>query len=275
MKIPIVIFVTFLFSVATYLDWPRDEGMLTVTMLDVGQGDAIHVRTPNGTDLLIDGGPDRRVVNELGRTMPPQDHTIEFVLATHPDADHIAGVPEVAEVYTINTLITNGVPKETSYANAVDALEPMNVHAGQSIQLEDGVTLDFLHPDPTNFHGDAYNDDSLVFILRYNDFSMLFTGDIGESVEREIAADHAASLDVNILKVAHHGSKTSTASALLEATTPDVALISVGAENRFGHPHAGSLFRLEQASIPVLRTDTQGRITCASDGTTFVCQPQR
>lgn len=275
MKILLSIALTVAFAVATLISWPRPSGELEITMLDIGQGDAIYIRTPHGQDILIDGGPDRSVITELGESMPPFDHIIEWVLATHPDADHIAGIPEVAEVYTINTLITNGVPKDTGYAQAVDALHPATKQRGQTLTIEEDLTLEFLHPDPNALHGDAYNDDSLVFILRYRDFSMLFTGDIEESVEHDLAMLYRQHLDVDIVKIAHHGSKTSTTPEFLQATTPELALISVGQDNRFGHPHAGPLYRLQQSSVPVLRTDQNGRITCSSDGIHFSCQTQR
>lgn len=274
MKIVLSITLAIALVIATLLSWPKPSGQLEITMLDVGQGDAIYIRTPGEQDILIDGGPDRSVIYELGQSMPPLDHTLEWVLATHPDADHIAGIPEVAQVVDIATLITNGVPKDTVYANAVDALQPTTAQRGQTLALENELTLEFLHPDPLALHGDAYNDDSLVFIVRYRDFSMLFTGDIEESVERDLAALYTQQLDVDILKVAHHGSKTSTTPELLHATTPELALMSVGQDNRFGHPHAGTLYRLEQYTIPVLRTDQHGRITCTSDGEEYACAGQ-
>jgi beta-lactamase superfamily II metal-dependent hydrolase len=269
---------------AAYSAWqwqPTAPGELQITFLDIGQGDAIHLRTPSGIDLLIDGGPDRQVIDQLGRSLPPQDHTIEYVISTHPDADHIAGLAELPEAFAIGTLLTSGASKSTGAAEAVagwagQVRTVVPVQRGQRLELEPGLTLEFLHPNPPYFHPDEPNEDSVSFLLRYGEFSALFTGDAAIPVEEEIVAYAAAAglnLDVDLLKAGHHGSRTSTGSALLNATTPEVVVISVGAENRYGHPTIETLWRISQAGATTLRTDQLGTIRCRTDGTRFSCAP--
>lgn len=266
---------TLLFAAYIAISWPRSTGKLIISMLDVGQGDAIHIRTPLGKDILIDGGPDRAVLQELGETMPPTDHTLEYVIVTHPDADHVAGLADVPDIYSIQTLITNGVPKETAFAEAVDALHPQHVRRGQTLQIEEGLTLEFLHPDPNHLHGDAYNNDSITFILHYRDFTALFTGDIEMEVEKELASLYGRALNVDLLKAAHHGSKTSSTQELLDVTQPTTVLMSLGQDNKFGHPHDGPMYRLQQTGATIYRTDQQGRITCRTGGADVACTTER
>lgn len=279
MKIFGAIIGTIIFCLYVVHMWvPQLTDHMTIAILDIGQGDAIYIRTPSGTDILVDGGLDRRVLSELGSVMPPYDHTIELVIATHPDADHIGGLAELPENYRMNTLVTNGVEKNTNVARSLDSWKSQGVHLlhayrGWNMQIEKDVWLEFLHPNPPRFYEDA-NDDSVMFILHYKEFSMLFTGDASVAQEQELASAGLLE-DIHILKVGHHGSRTSSSIELLEATTPETALISVGADNKFGHPHAGPLLRFTQNDIHVFRTDTDGRITCTTDGTAYACKKKR
>lgn len=258
-----------LFTAYCIWQWtPTASDYLQLTMLNIGQGDAIHIRTPHGTDILVDGGPNRSILSELGQVMPSTDHTIELVIATHPDADHIAGLVELPDAYTVQTLITNGTTKSTGVSEALDRWEGEGVqvlHAarGWTMDIEEGLWLEFLHPDPPRFHEDT-NEDSVVFLLHYGEFTALFTGDATIENEKEIVDHYSPStgFDVDLLKVGHHGSRTSTGQELIDATTPAIALISVGQENTFGHPHAGPLHRLQQGGAEIWRTDTHGRVVC-------------
>jgi len=251
-------------------------------MLDIGQGDAFHIRTPQGFDIIVDGGPDRRVLTELGEVMPPYDHAIELVIATHPDADHIAGLTELPDDYTIERFISSGSQKSTGFSRELDTWNEQGVEVGNAVRgmrldIEENVWLEFLHPDPPNVHEDP-NDDSVMFILHYKQFSALFTGDAPTEIEDEIVEKYDtfghSTLDVDLLKIGHHGSRTSTTAAFLEATTPSIALISVGVDNKFNHPHAGPLYKLNAFGIRVFRTDILGRIICYTDGNGIQCAPE-
>lgn len=249
---------------------------LFIAALDIGQGDSIYIRTPQGTDILIDGGEDRAVIHELGEVMPPYDHTLEFVIATHPDADHIGGLPELTESYTVEHFIMNGdIIKNTAPAEALREwaqhdIETFTAYRGWNVTIEPDVWLEFVHPDPTHPHKET-NDDSVMFILHYKEFSAMFTGDASSEVEQELI-DAGILQDVDLLKVGHHGSKTSTSTAFLDALHPEGAIISVGEGNKFGHPHAGPLMRLEQRGIQIFRTDLSGRIECRSNGKQYTCE---
>ncbi len=258
-----------------YMTWtwlhplmPRDE--LVITVLDIGQGDAIYIRTPGGVDILIDGGPDRKVISELGEVMPPFDRNIELVIATHPDADHIAGLTEIPYSYTIGTLITSGSTKSTGFSREMESwteeygIETLHAYRGWQLPIEEGLWFEFLHPDPPIFHDDP-NDDSVVFILHYGEFRALFMGDASIENEHDFLEKYqpVSGWDVDILKAGHHGSRTSSSAELLDAVTPETVLIPVGKDNKFLHPHSGPLLRMYKRRMTIWRTDTQGRIVCA------------
>lgn len=259
------------------------DGELQIVMLNIGQGDAIYIRTPSGYDILVDGGPDRTVIHELGTVMPPYDHTLDMVIASHPDADHIAGLAELTDSYRVDTYIHSGVVKETGFARELDnwgqqyGTHVLEAYRGWRLQIEEGLWLDFIHPAPPNFHAEV-NDDSVMFVLHYNEFTALFTGDAAVEVEEEIIEYYGPTaseiLNVDLLKVGHHGSRTSTSQELLDMATPETALISVGWQNKFGHPHPEPMDRLEEMVPHIYRTDLQGRIHCRSDGFTHTCSSQ-
>ncbi len=267
-------------TVATWWYWqPQNANELTVVMLNIGQGDAIYMRTPNGMDILIDGGPDRSILYELGAAMPAFDRQIELVIATHPDSDHIAGLMEATDRYGIAQLITNGRGKDTHVAQQFFEwieewhIPHMSVHRGDRLDIEPGIWIEFLHPT-TETHEDT-NDDSIVAILHHGEVDLLFTGDAASVIEEElITAYSTEALDVEMLKVGHHGSKFSTSSEWLRITTPDIALISAGKQNAYHHPHPSVQYRLRAAGAEILRTDQHGRVTCQSDGKTVTCAPQ-
>lgn len=258
---------------------------IRIEILDVGQGDAIYIRTPKGKDILVDGSIDRHTIYELGAVMPKTDRYIDMVIATHPDADHIAGLTELPRYYSIANLWRSGAENSTGFFSALNTWEEnYNVQVaypkrGEIIPIEEGIQLEILHP-VSGKQSSAVNDDSVMFILRYKEFEMLFTGDASTEVEEDIIEWYTKQgrqqeLDIDILKVGHHGSKTSTSNLFLQYTTPEMAVISVGAGNKFGHPHTGPLVNLERIGSDILRTDIHGRITCISNGITFHCQTKK
>lgn len=272
----IIALVTFEFTQSA-----QQTDILRIEILDVGQGDAIYIRTPKGKDILIDGSIDRHTIYELGAVMPKTDRYMDVVIATHPDADHIAGLTELPHYYSIANLWRSGAENTTGFFAALNTWEEnYNVQVaypkrGEIIPIEDGIQLEILHP-VSGVYSSAVNDDSVMFILRYEEFEMLFTGDASTEIEEEIIEwyikqGREQELDVDILKVGHHGSKTSTGNAFLNAIRPDIGVISVGAGNKFGHPHSGPLANLHRAGVDVLRTDLHGRITCTSDGSNYAC----
>jgi len=247
------------------------NGILTVAFLDVGQGDAIFIEAPNGNQVLIDGGSNRGVLKELSRVMPFYDRSIDVIFATHPDKDHIGGLPAVLERFDIKMYIDPGVTNDTGTYNTLTRLLERNevrheiARRGQKIILDKDVVLHILFPDRDVSGVDA-NDASIVAKLVYGETSFLLTGDSPKKIEKYIASIDGSSLASNVLKVGHHGSKTSSSELFIGYASPDYAVISLGKDNRYGHPHDVVLAALTLFNIPVLRTDELGTIIFESDG---------
>lgn len=248
-----------------YLKYEQ-QNILQISVLEVGQGDSILIRSADGKYLLVDGGPDASVLSRLGQILPVWIREIDYLVITHPDLDHLGGAVEVLARYKIKNLIISD-HKSSSQAYAfleklMSNVKSTTKFAGESIVLGCCTVLDFLWPDNSIDRAKlSANDNSLVFQLRYNDFDMLFTGDIEEKIEAEILVS-----DIDVLKIAHHGSKTSTSNKLLESTNPEIAIISAGKNNKFNHPHPEVLQRLQDSGIDVYRTDQNNTVHIYSDG---------
>ncbi|MBI3956491.1 MAG: MBL fold metallo-hydrolase [Candidatus Kerfeldbacteria bacterium] len=227
-------------------------------MLDVGQGDASFLETPTGEQMLVDGGPSDTVLERLGRAMPFFDRTIDVVILTHGDADHITGLVEVIRRYRIGRLLIPGVEKDTAtYREFLDAARERNVplttvRDGDGVTLGD-VTVTILAPFDATL-GLSVNNAGVVARADMDDFSILLTADIETPVE-QLLISRGAMLDADVLKVPHHGSHSSSTEPFLRAVGPDLALISVGEDNRYGHPHSDVVKRYQDLRIPILRTD--------------------
>ena len=257
------------------------DGRLHVVFLDVGQGDAIFIQTPSGRQVLVDGGPSERVLlSQLGRQMPFWDHTLDVMVLTHPDADHITGLVPVLERYQVDAVIFREMEHESEiyeYWLQLLAAEGATVYQGQaglSLTLDEGLEMVVLHPGVELVSGSAgnTNNNSVVTRLDYGQVSVLLPGDIEAEVERRMVAV-GAPLRSTVLKAAHHGSCSSTTQEFLEAVYPAVVVISVGADNDFGHPCADVLERLE--SWPVYRTDERGVVEVISDGVQVWVETER
>lgn len=250
-----------------------NSGLLRVHFFDVGQGDAIFIETPDGNQVLIDGGPDNSVLAKLGETMPFWDRSIDLVMLTHPHADHLDGLAEVLKRYAVRTVIESGVNHSIpEYAEWKALLKEKGVHtmiahAGQRVRLSDSASIDILTPFE-NFQGVSpkdIHDAVIVSKLVVASTTILFMGDAERSLEYQLLAS-GADIDVEVLKVGHHGSKTSTAEDFLKAVSPDIAVISAGRKNRYGHPHQGVIDRLQKFGIKIFRTDLDGDIKFVADG---------
>ncbi len=252
------------------------DGLLRVYVLDVGQGDAIFVEAPNGNQVLIDGGPDERVAHHLGNILPFSDRTLDLVVLTHPHSDHMQGLFEVLKRYAVGHILETRVTYDSSEfrqwreARTQEGAELIEAVAGKTIDLGADVALTVLYPLESLKGQEAANpnNSSAVILLKHRDVSILFTGDIETKGERELITNRAL-LDADVLKVAHHGSRTSTTQLFLDEVSPKVALISVGERNRYRHPSPDILSRLEKSGIPYYRTDTNGTVVVESDGNAF------
>lgn len=264
--------------VAAVLVWlavfaKAQSGLLEVDFFDVGQGKAIFIEAPDGNQILIDGGPDNSILEKLSSKMPYFDRSIDLVILTHPDADHLNGLIEVAKRYQIGRVIETGIRDKTAGNQAWEALIKENnipvtfALAGERIKIGDGFLLEILYPNQSLAGQDISNTNSssIVSRLLYGKNSILFTGDEEESIESYLLAS-GAHIGSDILDVAHHGSKHATSQEFLQAVTPKIAVIQVGAHNSYGHPAQETLQRLEAAGAKIYRTDLCGDIDIFSDG---------
>jgi len=249
------------------------HGELIVAFLDVGQGDAIYIEAPNGNQILIDGGPPSgAVLRALGKVMPFWDRTLDLVLATHPDQDHVGGLPAIIDRLHVGEVVTT---ENTSGTGAYKAFEKalfekhttrMLARAGERFILDNGIVLEILFPD-RNASGWDTNTASIVARLSYGDESFLFSGDSPQSVEKYIVGERGAHLHSSVLKLGHHGSRTSSSKIFLSAVSPEYAVISAGKDNKYGHPHKEVIDLLTELKIPTFSTIEQGTIIFKTDGT--------
>ena len=251
------------------------DNRLHVFFLDVGQGDAILIQKGH-QQILIDGGPDAEKVSlELGDKLPFWDRTIELVILTHPEMDHIIGLVEVLQRYEVKHVLTSEQECDSSvcveWRRLIEEkdIERTIVQAGQRIALSGEVGLEVLHPQKTLLQDTAsdVNNNSVVVRLVFRDFSLLLTGDIFEEAEQHLLGERL-SLRSTALKIAHHGSETSSRSGFLTEVDPQLALISVGADNAFGHPSPEVVERLGEmvGEDRVYLTSEQGTIELTTDG---------
>jgi competence protein ComEC len=254
------------------------KGLLTFAVLDIGQGDALYIESPTGAQVLIDGGPDGSVLRELPKVMRFSDRTLDAVVATHQDADHIAGLVDVLKRYYVGAFIEPGLNKDTVTAQALEddvdeeGIPRVRARRGMWVDLGGGARLDILSPDfdVSVLKPDEGNEGCAVSRLTYGSVSALLMCDAPMDTEDHLmAVSGPTDLQSTLLKVGHHGSAGSTGDAFLDAVAPVAALISVGAGNRYGHPADATIARLESNGIPVFRTDQEGAIILRSDGRVF------
>ena len=248
--------------------------ILKVDFFDVGQGDGIFVETGDGKQMLVDGGPSNVILEKLGKEMTFYDRYIDLVILTHPEYDHISGLIEVVKRYSIGAIITTGVIRDTNqYKEWIKIIEQRNIpiyiaQLGGVLELNKDIKLNILYPFE-NLAGQKVsntNNTSIVGKLIYNNFELLLTGDIEKSVERKLVNSNI-NLQADILKVAHHGSKTSSAEEFLRAVGSVINIIQAGKDNKYGHPHDEVLVRM---TADIFVTGDRGDIKLLSDGYEFL-----
>ncbi len=242
---------------------------LLIHFLDVGQGDAIFIQTPNGIDVLIDGGPDNSVLRGLSKHMPFFDRNIDMVVGTHPDTDHIGGLIDVLDRYYVSNILTTN-NEGRSIAASVYKQSVKNENAsvviarhGQVFQLDEDIFLEVLFP-MYDTKGLESNTSSIILKLVHGDIEVLFMGDSPKRIEKFLVRQEI-DLDSDVLKVGHHGSLTSTSEVFLYAVSPQYAVISVGQDSRHGHPHAEVVERLISHGVQIYKTGKEDGVTFVSD----------
>ena len=248
--------------------------LLEVIFLDIGQGDAIFIETPQQHQILIDGGPSSKILEKLGKNLPFWDRTIDLVILTHPEKDHLSGLIEVLKRYKIENILWTGIKRDTPEYNEwlklikKEGAKIFIAKAGQKIVAQKSI-FQILNPSE-NLEGETIknsNDTSIVIKLVFGENSFLFTGDISKSVEKKFL-NEKVDIDSDVLKVGHHGSKTSSSEDFLAVVSPIISVISSGKNNSYGHPHQEVLDTLGRYGR-ILRTDLNSDIKIISNGENY------
>ena len=258
--------------------WKEDQrGLLTVSFLNVGQGDSIFIRAPGGTKVLIDGGPaDGGLMRRLGEMLPWWDRSIDLVIPTHPDADHIAGLITVFRRYRVSHIVQSSVLGSTPTWDTLEkeianeklhGAQVLTAQRGQTIDLGKGARLEVLSPD-RNVPGVDTNAGCVATRLVYGKTAFMFGCDAPQAVEKYLVSLDGAALHANVLKAGHHGSRTSSAPLWVGEVNPQYVVYSRGCNNTYGFPHAETVATYARFGIPTLDTCESGTISFESDGAT-------
>ena len=248
------------------------ERTFSIVFLDVGQGNATLLQTPDG-DVLVDCGPESAQETLCRKLKARGVQTLKFLILTHPDEDHIGGADVILEQFSVDAILYNGgVEESESFARFLAAAAQKNLPVTALDRDDEAILEDLkitvLHPEDRTDPGEG-NKGSLVLRAEYRGLSVLFTGDADESVEKLLLQGNAARLSAMVLQVGHHGAATSSSSEFLQAVSPSVAVISCGAGNRYGHPDGRVLERLRGIGATVYRTDLEGDIVLLWNGETL------
>ncbi len=255
----------------------KQEKALKITFLGIGQGDATLIKFPNQEQMLVDCAIDARVIEALGRNMKFHDKVIDYLLITHPDSDHYGGCVDVINRFEIGHIIYNGFekPYNSFWLSFMESIESERKKGAKYSIIDkqekwniSGVEIDFLYPDhdlaedplvPGEKKTNS-NNTSITLMISYGRNDLLITGDAEFELENYLVEKYQDQLDVEILKIGHHGSDTSSIKKFLEFTTPEISVISSGKENQYGHPSRRVLKRLQRFGSEIWRTDAQGDI---------------
>ncbi len=252
------------------------SNVLRVSFLNVGQGDAVLIQGPTGNQILYDAGPPTgATLRALADELPFWDRSIDVVVLSHPDMDHIGGFPEVFKRYAIAVALepgvtsTNGVYDESQAAIVREGAAHFIAKKGMLIDLGGGAVAEVLYPDHDTTDMET-NSASIVLLIRYGETSFLLSGDLPKHIEEYLVGVYGEQLRANVVKIGHHGSRTSTSPYWLAAVQPDVAVISAGKENSYGHPHKEVIDTLAKTAVTTLITHEEKRIVFESDGTVVI-----
>jgi len=251
--------------------WRQNNKFLSVYFLDIGQGDAILIESPSGNKMLIDAGAGKSILRELSEVLSFYDKNIEVILVTHPDQDHLGGLVPVLERFNVQYIIESGNKASTKifgrFENLVEnsGAERIVAHRGMTINLGSRVVLLVLFPD-RNVYGLDSNSASIITKLYFGETSFMLTGDAPQKIEEYLVSLDGEILQSDVLKVGHHGSKTSSAPSFIESVKPKYAVIQAGRDNKYGHPHKEVLDILKSRSLNILANSELGTIHFVSDG---------
>lgn len=273
----------FLLASATCLIWiaalhEDRQGLLTVSFLDIGQGDAIFIDSPTGRQVLIDGGPGSEVLRKLPTVMPWYDRSIDLMIGTHADSDHISGLIEVLPRYRVGEILVPSTKGDTepwrTYLREVHLEEASGARVrvaerGERIDLGGGAYVDVLFPD-RKLPDIETNTGCIVTKLVYGKTSFMLPCDSPKIIEEYLAELDGAELKSTVLKAGHHGSKNSSSALFVGLVDPSYVVFSRGCKNRYGHPAPETIATFERFRIPTSDTCTEGTVTFVSDGQTVM-----
>jgi competence protein ComEC len=249
------------------------DGLLHVYFLDIGQGDSILIKTPSLEYILIDGGPDDKVLQELSAVMPFYERTIDVVMLSHPHADHVNGLVEVLQRYNVRQVVMTGAKyHDEGYKKLLELISdksiPVIFIGGGGVDYRmGGVVLDFLYPF-TSVQGKRFeniNNSSITLRLIYGGDVFFFSGDLEVEGEEKIV-ERGLDLLADVMKAGHHGSRTASSEGVLDRILPLASVILCGIDNSFSHPHAETVQNFQKRGIRIYRTDLDGRIEFVSNG---------
>jgi competence protein ComEC len=275
----VILFVLLGINVGIYytIHFESRDNLLTVAFLDIGQGDSIYIEAPNGNQVIFDGGPNGKLLAELGKILPFYDRSIDMLVVTNPDKDHYGGFIDLLRSYRVDKVLEPGTKSSTeTYRMLKASIKAHNIpnilaRRGMKIILDDDpyIHIDVLFPD-RDVSGMKTNPGSIVAKLVYGNTSVMLTGDSPQEIESYLTAIDGKNLRSDVLKVGHHGSRTSTGVAFLGFVAPTYAVISDGKGNTYGHPHKETLDNLAKFNVKVLRTDELGTVLMKSDGENII-----
>ncbi len=272
-KRTIVLTILFVANVAVFflvLFRPAESRLLTISFLDIGQGDGILITSPTGNHMIVDAGPTNSIITKLSQEISYTDRDIDIAMITNPDKDHIAGFVDIFKRYRVGRLIeagtfnTSEVYREVKRQAGIHSVPTLRAERGTVIDLGGGVFFRILFPD-RDVANLSTNDGSIVGVLEYGKVKVVFTGDAPAKIEKYLVSLHDP-LDGDVLKAGHHGSKTSSSEEFLNAITPTHAVVSVGRGNTYHHPSPEVLDRFASHGITTSMTMDHGTIRLISDG---------
>ncbi len=254
------------------VNYENRGNILTVTFLNIGQGDAIFIQAPNGNQVVVDGGPPQTILRELSHVMPFYDRSVDMLVVTNPDADHMSGFIDVLHEYKVDKVIEPGtfspsatyteLEKSVSKSGASRILARRNMNIW--LDRPHGIYLNIILPD-RDVSEQSTNDGSIIMKLHYGQTSYMLMGDAPQKMETYAMA-LGSDVRADVLKLGHHGSRTSSGEEFVAAVHPALAVISAGLNNKYGHPHKETIDTLKKLHVPYLITFEHGRIITQSDG---------
>lgn len=271
----ILVLFPLLISIFAYYSDKDDSWPLKIYFFNVGQGDSAFIEAPGGERIIIDGGPDKTIIKKLGLVLSFWDKKIDYVVLSHPHDDHLFGLVEVLRRYLVSEILTikakAGTGAENDFWNLVSdqRAEVVYPQAGQVLLLKNDCRLRFLYPEDNNLVAKDLNDASLVLIFSCPGMSVFFGGDSGRKIEEWLLTKDINSQTM-VFKASHHGSNTANSREFLAKSGAGLFIISVGENNRYGHPKAEALSSARQLDMTIYRTDQDGDVAIFANNSEYI-----